>query len=100
MALNLYMHSRNPYKTKRPSFRELAQKYSFFSDAFSECEDEKSFIHFKQPKFLAALARALLLEDYGLDVEFPLDRLIPTIPLRLNYILWVEDILSGIKISL
>ncbi|KAM7538112.1 hypothetical protein Aperf_G00000063498 [Anoplocephala perfoliata] len=96
MALNLYMHSRNPYKTKKPSFRGLAQKYSFFSDAFLECEDERLCTHFKQPKFLAALARALLLEDYGLDVEFPLDRLIPTIPLRLNYILWVEDILSAL----
>ncbi|VDN97245.1 unnamed protein product [Rodentolepis nana] len=97
MALNLYMHSRNPYKTKKPSFRTLAQKYPFFSEAFSECEDGKSHSHFKQPRFLAALARALLMEDFGLDVEVPLDRLIPTIPLRLNYVLWVEDILAALS---
>lgn len=88
------MHSRNPYKTRKPSFRTLVQKYPFFSEAFSECEDGKSHSHFKHPRFLAALARALLMEDFGLDVEVPLDRLIPTIPLRLNYILWIEDILT------
>ena len=34
-------------------------------------------------------------EDWDLDVEMPLDRLIPTIPLRLNYILWLEDLVAG-----
>ncbi len=34
-------------------------------------------------------------EDWDLDVEMPLDRLTPTIPLRLNYILWLEDLVAG-----
>ncbi|KAL5960510.1 RNA N6-adenosine-methyltransferase METTL16 [Taenia solium] len=94
MALNLYMHSRNPYKNKKPSFKNLVEKYPFFADVVIMDDNGKICPEFKQPKFLAALARALLLEDFGLDVEVPVDRLIPTIPLRLNYILWIEDILS------
>lgn len=43
---------------------------------------------------LRALTCTLLKKDFHLDVEIPLDKLIPTVPLRLNYILWIEDLLS------
>lgn len=33
-------------------------------------------------------------KDFDLDVKIPSDKLIPTIPLRFNYILWIEDLLS------
>ncbi len=49
---------------------------------------------FKKPECLRALSWALLKNDFQLDVDMPLDRLIPTVPLRLNYILWLEDVLS------
>lgn len=45
-------------------------------------------------KALQALTRCLLLKDFNLDVNLPSDKLIPTLPLRLNYILWLEDILK------
>ncbi|VDD79871.1 unnamed protein product [Mesocestoides corti] len=98
MALNPFMHQRNPYKTNKPSFKRLAEKYPFFNDVVLKDDDGKICPDFKQPRLLAALARALLLEDFGLDVDVPVDRLIPTIPLRLNYILWIEDILTAMQV--
>jgi len=49
-------------------------------------------VDFKNPACLRALTCALLKDDFQLDIKMPLDRLIPTVPLRLNYILWLEDI--------
>uniref|UniRef100_A0A674DXP5 Methyltransferase 16, N6-methyladenosine n=1 Tax=Salmo trutta TaxID=8032 RepID=A0A674DXP5_SALTR len=34
-------------------------------------------------------------EDFGLTTDIPLERLIPTVSLRLNYIHWVEDLIGG-----
>lgn len=51
-------------------------------------------LDFKDVNALCALTCTLLKKDFDLDVEIPLDKLIPTVPLRLNYILWVEDLLS------
>ena len=49
-------------------------------------------MEFRDPASLRALTCALLKNDFNVDVSLPLDRLIPTVPLRLNYILWLEDI--------
>lgn len=38
-------------------------------------------------------------KDFDLQVEFPINRLIPTLPLRLNYILWIEDIINTLGIK-
>ncbi|THD22439.1 methyltransferase protein 16 [Fasciola hepatica] len=92
MALNKYMHPRNPYRHKKPNFRQLAEKYSFFKEIAQEDENGRVTVDFKMPSHLAALSKALLLEDFDISVELPLDRLVPTVPLRLNYILWLEDI--------
>lgn len=40
---------------------------------------------------LSVLAKTLLQEFFGLEVDFAPGSLIPTIPSRLNYLLWVED---------
>lgn len=46
---------------------------------------------------MKALTRALLKNDFDLDVELPSDSLVPRIPLRLNYILWLEDMVEQME---
>ncbi|KAF4526319.1 hypothetical protein B566_EDAN015472 [Ephemera danica] len=98
MAMNKFMHPRNPYK-KHPNFKELAIKYPEFRK-FAKTElSGRVVLDFKDQPALRALACTLLEEDFGLKVEIPLDRLIPTLPLRLNYLLWIEDLLEIAKIK-
>ncbi|CAH8846338.1 unnamed protein product [Trichobilharzia szidati] len=97
MALNKYMHHRNIYKHKRPNFKELAAQYDFFNAVAEKDECGRVQLDFRVPLHLAALSKALLLKDFNLNVEFPGDRLIPTVPLRLNYILWLEDLLKDLQ---
>lgn len=48
---------------------------------------------FKCPEAIRSLTATLLKEDFNLSVDLPTDSLVPRVPLRLNYILWLEDIL-------
>lgn len=34
------------------------------------------------------------MKDFNLDIELPPEKLLPTVPLRLNYLLWMEDLLK------
>lgn len=56
----------------------------------------KVTIDFKDPQSLRVLTKCLLKADFNLDVEIPEDRLVPTLPLRLNYVLWIEDLTAAI----
>lgn len=49
-------------------------------------------LNYKDKTALQMLTCCLLKRDFGLNLELPPDKLIPTLPLRLNYILWLEDI--------
>ena len=92
MAFNNRMHPRNIYKTKKPDFKVLASKYEQFKRDVEVDEKGKVKLDFKNPAHLKSLTWALLKDDFDLDITIPLNRLIPTVPLRLNYILWIEDI--------
>ncbi|XP_053376165.1 RNA N6-adenosine-methyltransferase mettl16-like [Mercenaria mercenaria] len=94
MALNKYMHPRNIYKTRKPDFKALSSKYDYFNEKVKVNASGKVILDFKDPAALRALFRALLEDDFGLAVTVPLDRLIPTVPQRVNYILWLEDIIG------
>ena len=101
MSLNKFMHPRNKYKNKKPDFKELASKYPEFEEHTTSDSNGKVHLDFKDPKALRVLTKTLLEHDFQLKVDLPPDRLVPTIPLRLNYIHWIEDILgkteAGVK---
>ncbi|XP_022526445.2 RNA N6-adenosine-methyltransferase mettl16 isoform X2 [Astyanax mexicanus] len=95
MALNKSMHPRNRYKDKPPNFAYLASKYPDFQKHVQTNLVGGVMLNFKDPEAVRALTCTLLKEDFGLTIEIPLERLIPTVPLRLNYIHWVEDLTGG-----
>ena len=87
------MHPRNKYCKNPADFEKLGEKYPEFRKHLLPTSSG-STINFKDPKALRELTVSLLREDFGLDVELPLNRLIPTVTLRLNYILWIEDLIQ------
>nr|CAG4650902.1 EOG090X04JL [Simocephalus serrulatus]SVE94180.1 EOG090X04JL [Simocephalus serrulatus] len=90
------MHPRNPYQTP-PDFKELALKYPEFRKHAKQKLTGKIEIDFKDAAAVRTLSTVLLKRDFNLDVELPPDRLVPTLPLRLNYLLWIEDLLQMVK---
>ncbi|XP_069617384.1 RNA N6-adenosine-methyltransferase METTL16 [Ranitomeya imitator] len=94
MAFFKSMHPRNRYKDKPPDFAYLASKYPEFKQHVNVNLSGKVGLNFKDPEAVRALTCTLLKEDFGLTIDIPLERLIPTVPLRLNYIHWVEDLIN------
>ena len=94
MGFNDLMHPRNIYRNSPPDFKILAEKYDYFREIAKETKVGHFIVNFKDPESLRALTCALLENDFDLKLSIPLDRLIPTVPLRLNYILWIEDLLA------
>ncbi|NXF86949.1 MET16 methyltransferase, partial [Eubucco bourcierii] len=94
MALNKCMHARNRYKDKPPDFAYLAAKYPEFQQHLQTTLTGRVSLNFKDPEAVRALTCTLLKEDFGLTIDIPVERLIPTVPLRLNYIHWVEDLIG------
>lgn len=95
-SLNKFMHPRNIYRTP-PSFKQLATKYPEFRKHCTYDINGKVKLDFKNPDALSALATCLLDKDFNLKVTIPPGRLVPTLPLRLNYLLWIEDLLALVK---
>ncbi|KAG0050673.1 hypothetical protein BGZ83_004539 [Gryganskiella cystojenkinii] len=52
-------------------------------------------INFRDPRALRELTYCLLKRDFSIDLDIPLDSLCPTIPNRLNYICWIEDLVHN-----
>lgn len=94
--MNKYMHPRNIYKTP-PDFKSLALEFPDFCKYLKQDITGKVTFNFKDVNALRTLSTILLKKDFGLDVDIPTNKLIPTIPLRLNYLLWIEDLLSIIN---
>ncbi|KAJ7778097.1 S-adenosyl-L-methionine dependent methyltransferase [Mycena metata] len=91
------MHSRNPY-TIPPDFRELAQAYPPLQPCLISYSGGSS-IDFQNEVSQRRLTEALLHRDFGISLDLPLNRLCPPVPNRLNYVLWVEDLLRATRLD-
>ncbi|KAH8155337.1 uncharacterized protein LAJ45_00347 [Morchella importuna] len=84
------MHPRSPY-AEYTDFAQLAQGYPSLAKHLVK---NKS-INFKDPDAVRELTKCLLKRHFGLTVELPEDRLCPTVPNRLNYVLWMQDLIDS-----
>ena len=64
----------------------------FFLLFFQDLSGKINF-NFKDHGAVWALTKCLLQRDFKLNVEIIPGHLVPTLPLRLNYLLWIEDLL-------
>ncbi|XP_044015193.1 U6 small nuclear RNA (adenine-(43)-N(6))-methyltransferase, partial [Aphidius gifuensis] len=98
MSLRKFMHPKNKYKIE-PNFRDLAQIYpEFHQHVYTDLTGKLKF-NFKSQESLKVLAKILLKHDFNIDVDIPDDKLIPVLPLRLNYIHWIEDLLEHANVK-
>ncbi|BGP19882.1 hypothetical protein JCM10213v2_008013 [Rhodosporidiobolus nylandii] len=79
---------RDPYATP-PDFQQLAEAVPAFAPFLRQAANGRGSIDWKADEAVRALASALLQRDFGLKVELPEDRLCPTVPSRLEYVLFV-----------
>lgn len=94
MVLNKYMYLRNLYKDKVLNFKIFVEKYLDFVKCVFKDLKGKCYLDYKSFIFLRQLVIVFFKEDFDLEVEMLFNRFILTILLRLNYILWIEDILK------
>lgn len=93
------MHPRNPFYKKPPDFARLAQEYPEFAKHCVTTNNIVS-IDFKDKESLRALCCILLQNLFSLKIDIPLDHLIPRVPQRINYALWLEDLLDSPKTAI
>ncbi|XP_043273170.1 U6 small nuclear RNA (adenine-(43)-N(6))-methyltransferase [Venturia canescens] len=98
MALRKFMHPRNKYK-QGPDFKKLAILYPDFRKHTTTDLSGKIRYDFKNVESLQILAKTLLKHDFDLDIDIPTEKLVPVMPLRLNYVLWIEDLLTYAKFT-
>lgn len=96
------MHPRNRYLKGPADFGQLAEFRPSLKPHLIEkhgggrkhVSSHAFTLDFSNPAALRELTCAVLEKDFDLRLEIPVDSLIPTVPQKLNYIHWVEDLLS------
>lgn len=96
------MHPRNRYLKGPADFGQLAEfrpslkphLIEKHGGGWKHVSSHAFTLDFSNPAALRELTCAVLEKDFDLRLEIPVDSLIPTVPQKLNYIHWVEDLLS------
>jgi hypothetical protein len=87
-------HPYNRYTSYAPDFLSLAERHESLRP-FVRIVHGKGKLDFKDWHAVHALTQALLAEDFGISGwSIPLGRLVPAVPNRLNYVLWIRDLLD------
>ncbi|XP_017019005.1 U6 small nuclear RNA (adenine-(43)-N(6))-methyltransferase [Drosophila kikkawai] len=97
-AMKFGMHPRNVLR-QPPDYTKLAIKYKDFRQVCQLELTGKVSVNFRNEKTLRELTKMLLKEYFDLDVNFAPGSLVPTLALRLNYILWLEDLMEPLKLK-
>ena len=80
-------------------FQKLAEKDPRLAPFLIRTGEKTVTIKFESPEALRALTCAIMRVEYGLELELPLDRLIPPVPNRRHYIEWIANELLKQNIS-
>ena len=94
------MHPRNPYKEHPPDFAALARADPEFARHVHTTAHGAPWLDWTSDAAVEALTRTLLWRDFGVRWVLPAGRLCPTVPSRLNYLLWLQDLIGGPVYSL
>ncbi|KAL7280933.1 hypothetical protein ACG7TL_005882 [Trametes sanguinea] len=89
----------NPYRTP-PDFLALADAYPPLKPHIVLARNGPTIDFKNETAQRSLLTEAILLRDFSLKVELPPGRLCPPVPNRLNYILWLEDVVATTTLAL
>ncbi|KAI7364709.1 siroheme synthase middle domains-like protein [Hortaea werneckii] len=62
--------------------------------AICKVSKNKRWVDFQDPKVVKQLTNSLLKHDFGLELQLPDDRLCPPVPVRWNYIRWIQELID------
>jgi hypothetical protein len=86
--------ARIAYLSVRPNFSDLADKYSYLKPHICQ-SGTNAKLDFTSWHATHALTRALFEDGFGvLDWSVPEGRLIPALTNRMNYLMWIADLLT------
>ncbi|KAI4719585.1 hypothetical protein E4T48_04219 [Aureobasidium sp. EXF-10727] len=80
-----------PNYDEEVDFQALAMTDPEFAEFY---DDANGHVDFQDPKALQQLTKSILKRDFNLELDLPDDRLCPPVPVRYNYIRWLQELMD------